>query len=1491
MKKSIFTLTVYLLFVLTPLQAANLLDAYNGNFENGLTHWRFFEVPQNIGSRIEINTDDPAQGEKAVQITFVSDEGTVADRGFDNWDARVPVVAGETYTATIQAKAVSGTDLHLWVTLGYFDFQQQVVHERSASFLLTDSYQTFELQNAAPSEVFTCWIAFRMSDSQNQRVAGTILLDDAQLLGPAPVKPKLTPRVMPVQLPSDDVPIASIDVTEAPFNAPKDGIADATLAFQQAINYAASAGGAVIFVPTGRYRFNGSLLLREKVILRGDWQNPAQGSVTAGTVLMPLGEPGNAAGTPFLQLERGSGIKNLTIWYPNQTIPGVVPYPWTILCNPETPAGVGDNTSVINVTLVNSYQGIKIGPAWNELHYIRNVYGTPLKTGIWLSQTTDIGRMMNVHFAPQYWSDSGFENSPAETPVLNWLQQNGEGIVMGRSDWEYIYNVSLVGYHTGMRIFKYSDMGPNGVIYGLHTEKGQIGLRLENANGIGFAITGSTINASAGSQPVCVRVDPDFTSIAQFNACSFGGTPTAAVLQAEGATGRLTFQNCRFENRDQSAALTLHSGSTAILDCEFLQPKSHLYFGEAVTSAQILDNSFTDSLQMANQSQGEVFVTPENLNLPKLTVPPHPLAGEPRPATDDLFGVADFGALGDGQTDDTPAFQAALNAAGQSGGTVYVPAGWYNIPGHLEVPAGVELRGIWDVPHHTISAGTVLLVTEGAGNPSGTPFISLEPGAGVRGITLWYPNQNSSSVVAYPWAIQVQGADCWIKDVTLGNVYQGVDLATFSCPNHIVSYLGGAPLKTGIQVSQNPTEGWVENVQFNPHYWLRSSGFPKISEPDFNQVIGFQQRELVAFQFGACAREHILGNFVYAAEKGLFFSDDGAPCHANVFLHGTDAGSHGVHLAAGAGSELNFINTQLVVLGDNIQGILTTGNLFQGEAAFYNSLSWGADGLTLDTQGSGKLLLQQWHTRNTRFRINDGKNLLHNITISSTLDPQYEIGAGADTTRLFGNYASNGFKLQNDAPDRVEADYNFGQTSVKVRFETGWEEGQTRNTWENKFYGNKASSTGDEPRICEARSSDSAHTGEKVLALAGSAGVCFKLLRFNLPVFRTTTLQYWLNPQNVAGRQVHFDLLFNDGTRLTDFVPVAGDSLPLSSPRGEIGHWQQVTCPIGAYAAGKMIQTVLVQGASSGHFEALLDDFLIQSASHLPFPWQETDVNDAQPAGYTIFENEIFKMKGGGLGLRFNGDSFHWIYQQVSGDLSLTACLDHRDDLAVGAFAGIMIRDSCTSKARFVSLLSAPRYGIYTKWRESATTSIGSKGHPALKNEVPLWFRLVRLGDTFTSYHSSNGETWHALHEVSFQMDSTVLVGLAVASGMLQQTFMNATFAHVRVETGEITGMAPESGNHLPTRFKLFQNYPNPFNAGTTIAYDLPEQGPVTLKIFNLMGQHIKTLRDQMQPAGSYQVSWNGTNTREAPVSSGVYYVEIQFGKKGVFRRKMICLR
>ncbi|HSD62154.1 MAG TPA: C25 family cysteine peptidase [Ignavibacteriaceae bacterium] len=96
--------------------------------------------------------------------------------------------------------------------------------------------------------------------------------------------------------------------------------------------------------------------------------------------------------------------------------------------------------------------------------------------------------------------------------------------------------------------------------------------------------------------------------------------------------------------------------------------------------------------------------------------------------------------------------------------------------------------------------------------------------------------------------------------------------------------------------------------------------------------------------------------------------------------------------------------------------------------------------------------------------------------------------------------------------------------------------------------------------------------------------------------------------------------------------------------------------------------------------------------------------------------------------------------------------------------------------------------------------------------------------------------------------------------------------------------------NIIPNKYSLAQNYPNPFNPSTRIRYTLPDAGHVTLKIYRIDGQLVKTIQDDFQPAGVYEKVWDGRNEHGTIVSSGVYFYRLA-SNDFVQVKKMILLK
>ena len=92
-----------------------------------------------------------------------------------------------------------------------------------------------------------------------------------------------------------------------------------------------------------------------------------------------------------------------------------------------------------------------------------------------------------------------------------------------------------------------------------------------------------------------------------------------------------------------------------------------------------------------------------------------------------------------------------------------------------------------------------------------------------------------------------------------------------------------------------------------------------------------------------------------------------------------------------------------------------------------------------------------------------------------------------------------------------------------------------------------------------------------------------------------------------------------------------------------------------------------------------------------------------------------------------------------------------------------------------------------------------------------------------------------------------------------------------------------------PDDYKLEQNYPNPFNPSTTIRFTLPISKTISLRIYNSLGQEVRTLiNNESLPAGTHSVVWDGRDNNGNPVASGIYIYKLQFGNFSKSRKMML---
>jgi hypothetical protein len=120
--------------------------------------------------------------------------------------------------------------------------------------------------------------------------------------------------------------------------------------------------------------------------------------------------------------------------------------------------------------------------------------------------------------------------------------------------------------------------------------------------------------------------------------------------------------------------------------------------------------------------------------------------------------------------------------------------------------------------------------------------------------------------------------------------------------------------------------------------------------------------------------------------------------------------------------------------------------------------------------------------------------------------------------------------------------------------------------------------------------------------------------------------------------------------------------------------------------------------------------------------------------------------------------------------------------------------------------------------------------------------------------------------------------------------FESTTVAYSLKVIDLITGIRETDHDGLPHRFSLGQNYPNPFNPTTEIAFELPTRSLVTLTVYNVLGQRVATLVDEVLLAGGYVADWDATSDDGRPVASGVYLYRLA-ADSFVQTKKMVLLR
>ena len=702
--------------------------------------------------------------------------------------------------------------------------------------------------------------------------------------------------------------------------------------------------GGILYVPEGQYSFSGRLTVPKGVTIRGEWEKPQKGQPIKGTIFLVRSGRGYDVNTDvrnearaFITLEPCAAVKDVNIWYPEQEPDDIAPYPPAILFGDNGFWG-NDYCNVSNVTLVNAFAGVIFsrrngGGAPN----VFGLYGTPLSKGLEIDNIAEVGRIDNVDFSPDYWAGSGLPGAPTmDGPHKQWMYENGTGVVMRRNDWSYACKMKIEGYKKGYWLVRSPDGvstsgTPNGHNYGLEITNCKYAVFVENVSGSGQMHTGYKIsNCEFG-----IYLEKDPTSSLQITNCEISAT-NAAIQSSTSSSTKLLIDQCTFNK----GPVNVWGGLVSITDCDFNDSEGpQLILGSDV-SAIVTGNRFKEPVSITNASKYPCII--DHTPIETKRIPDFPYKNQfdmTQKPTGTGYYLATAHGVSDEADDNSDALQAIFDKIGsEGGGVVFLPPGKYNFRQPLSLPSGVSLQGSVDVPCVPMGPGSIMEVYAGKDDENGTPFLTMEPGSGVRGLVFDYPEQTSDLLPSYangftdrlhkyPYTIR-GNKDVYIVNIGLRASYYGIDLFTNKCDNHFIDYLAGHVFMIGVKVGNGSTGGHIYNTQFNQiayacggetkfGTWPNSpdNGSPDKDKYDAEKTAGYAYcfNNLDFMPLGDCSDLILFNDFIFGSHLGIhLIAENGTGPSGLAMGHALDAAIKTFNFDAIGPGGFDFVNTQIV---------------------------------------------------------------------------------------------------------------------------------------------------------------------------------------------------------------------------------------------------------------------------------------------------------------------------------------------------------------------------------------------------------------------------------------------------------------------------------------------------------------------------------------------------------------------------------------------------
>lgn len=404
------------------------------------------------------------------------------------------------------------------------------------------------------------------------------------------------------------------------YGAVSDGLTDATSAIQRAID-AASIKGGIVLIPVGRFLCKGHLEVKPGVHLKGLNEAPQSWEPQTGSILLPTEGRDHDAddGPAFIEMRSSSSLSGLTIYYPEQNVDDIRPYPWTlrIRANPSNSREVAFDTTISDLTLINSYNGIRTGPTENGRHRILGVHGCVLRRGILVDWTGDIGRLENIQFHCHFWASKSFHGDFDK--AFAYMQAHLEAFIFGRTDWEYVTNTFVFPAKIGYHFIETTNGAANGQFSGIGADATENAVLVEAIQPMGLLISNGEFNSHLVGVATQIVIEKHVRGNVRFvNTGFWGPVKHNAILRGDGFT---SFSDCFFSNDSPTseAAILVEAGKVQIQNSTFgALPTKHtpghsssgaevgfqspsIHLGPAVRSAIIRGNNGSYGVKIDNE--------------------------------------------------------------------------------------------------------------------------------------------------------------------------------------------------------------------------------------------------------------------------------------------------------------------------------------------------------------------------------------------------------------------------------------------------------------------------------------------------------------------------------------------------------------------------------------------------------------------------------------------------------------------------------------------------------------------------------------------------------------------------------------------------------------------------------------------------------------------------------------------------------------------------